>query len=247
MKEEFKKYTQTLSIPCYQTDFRSMLSPGCFMEIAQDTCEPHSRLLGIGHDELIAYRVVWVLTRMHFRFHKPVYWRDRVSITTWHKGLEAAQYLRDFTMVNEAGECVVDATSSWVMINIDTREFVRRSPIECDDTVCKDNAIEKSCERLRAPRDIEPQYAYTHRIAFSDLDKNVHTNNAKYLLWSMNAIPEEVTMKQLVKDVKINFNHETRLNEMIALRRYHIDENVWMIEGLKEDGTCAFITRIEFE
>ncbi|MBO7182679.1 MAG: hypothetical protein J6V49_00945, partial [Bacteroidales bacterium] len=135
----------------------------------------------------------------------------------------------------------------WVMINIDTREFVRRSPIECDDTVCKENSIEKPCERLRAPRDIEPEYAYTHRIAFSDLDKNVHTNNAKYLLWSMNAIPEEVTMHRLVKEVKINFNHETRLNEMIALRRYRLDANAWMIEGLKEDGVSAFVSRIEFE
>ena len=247
MKEEIKKYTQTLSIPCYQTDFRSMLSPGCFMELAQECCEPHSRLLGIGHDELIQFRVVWVLTRMHFRFHKPIFWRDVVSMTTWHKGLEAAQYQRDFVLKNQAGELLADATSSWVMINIDTREFVRRSPIECDDTVCKENAIEKPCERLRAPREIEPEYAYTHRIAFSDLDKNVHTNNAKYLLWSMNAIPEEVTMHRLVKEVKINFNHETRLNEMIALRRYRLDANAWMIEGLKEDGVSAFVSRIEFE
>ncbi len=247
MNEALKKYTQELSVPCYQTDFRSMLSPGCFMEIAQETCEPHSRLLGIGHDDLMRFRVVWVITRMHFRFLKPVYWRDKVRITTWHKGLEAAQYIRDFIMVNEQGEHLVEATSSWVMINIDTREFVRHSPIDCDETVCKENVIEASCERLRLPRDVEPEYAYTHRIAFSDLDKNVHTNNAKYLLWSMNAIPEEVSMKYLVKDVKINFNHETRLNEMIRLRRYRLDEKCWIIEGLKEDETLSFITRIEFE
>ena len=245
--EDIIKYSHRLSVPCYQTDFRSMLSPACFMELAQDTCEPHSHLLGVGHDELIAFRTAWVLTRMHFRFLKPVYWRDEIIISTWYRGLEMAQHIRDFLVVNPQGERLIEATSSWVMLNVDTRELVLHSPIPCDHGLCSDFAIEKTCERVRPPKGMEREYAYTHRIAFSDLDKNVHTNNTKYLLWSMNAIPEEVTMKRLVKDVKINFNHETRPNEMIALYRYRLAANHWMVEGCKPDGSCAFVTAIEFD
>ena len=95
-----KTYTNSYTIPCYDTDASWRLKPTSFMNLAQEAAGNHAVLLGFGYDDLIKTNTAWILSRMHIQFVDTPKWRDKVTLTTWHKGLDRLFYLRDFILTD---------------------------------------------------------------------------------------------------------------------------------------------------
>ena len=243
VSREGYKFRQDLCIPCYQTDDKTVLKPAAFMDLAQEIAYWAAQELGFGYDTLHIHHIAWVLSRMHIRFHQPVAWRDQVSLFTWHKGAAGLFYLRDFDLRNQAGECCVAATSSWVVIDERTRRLVRpdelAQSLQVDYEV--DNAICEPAPKLALPKEMEA--AGEHVVAYSDIDLIGHTNNARYAVWAMDCLPVEEADKP-VKDLYINFNKETKAGETVQLFRRR-EENAWFVEG-RVDGKSCFTVQFLF-
>ena len=58
-----KKFTQKLTIPCYNTDASWRLKPASFMDLAQDAATQHATILGFGYDDLIISNTAWIRSR----------------------------------------------------------------------------------------------------------------------------------------------------------------------------------------
>ena len=97
------KFIQKHVIPCYQTDANWRLKPASFMDLAQEAANSHAAILGFGYDDLIQSRTAWILSRVNIHFIKAPLWRDEVTLTTWHKGLERLFFLRDFILTDKDG------------------------------------------------------------------------------------------------------------------------------------------------
>ena len=82
------RFEQNLMIPCYDTDVSKLLKPSSFMNYAQEAANLHASVLGFGYDDMMVTRSAWVLSRMHVKFLRHPVWREKVRITTWHKGPE---------------------------------------------------------------------------------------------------------------------------------------------------------------
>ena len=111
-----------------------------------------------------------------------------------------------------------------------------------ESTQCHRDAIEEHCKKVVPPKDAE-RFA-SHKIMYSDVDFLGHTNNARYIAWSMDSIGYEITSEHQVKDVRINFNKETKVGDQVELFRLK-DGNVWYVEG-RLDGKSCFTVRMEF-
>lgn len=248
-------------IPCYDTDMSQLLKPASFMNFAQDAANLHANILGFGYDKLMETRTAWVLSRMHIEFVRHPRWNERVELSTWHKGPERLFYLRDFLMTGESGEVLVKATTSWLVLNIDTRRIARSAGITSED-ICTENAIEKSCDKVQIPSGCEKEHVGDHIVSYSDVDLNGHTNNAMYLVWAMDAVGFAETSASPLKEVRINFNHETKPGEKVSLYRCmvgtegqentedkaetsHREGAVYYIEG-EVDGHSAFCAELRF-
>ena len=99
------------------------------------------------------------------------------------------------------------------------------------------------------PRGVEPVSAGVHKVEYSDVDLLGHTNNARYVVWAMDCIDYEELKGHPVKEVTVNFNHETRPGEEIVLdkvKKVAEDGTVsYFVEG-KTDGKSAFCVRIDY-
>ena len=131
------KFRQEICIPCYQTDQDARLRPAAFMDMAQEIAYWAASELGFGYDTLHIHHHAWVLTRMHVHFGHSLRWRDPTVLYTWHKGSEGPFYLRDFELMGPDGKPAVQATSSWVVMDEQTRRLVRpeqlREQLPCSD------------------------------------------------------------------------------------------------------------------
>lgn len=227
-----KKYIQNYTIPCYDTDASWRLKPTSFMNLAQEAAGQHAVHLGFGYEDLIQKNTAWIISRMHIQFLDTPKWRDQVTLTTWHKGLNRLFYLRDFIMTDAQGNPRVIATSSWLVLNLETRRLVRDPELMEEGTVNSENVIETPADKVQMPKDVEPVLALKHVVAYSDVDMNAHANNAMYMQWAMDAVEYDLASSRPLKALTINFNHETKAGDRVMIYRAVVE---------KEDGIHVYV------
>ncbi|MCX4335200.1 MAG: thioesterase [Bacteroidales bacterium] len=231
------RFSQKLIIPCYDADFSCLLKPSSFMDLAQEFAQLHADRLGFGYDDMMRTRTAWVLSRMHIHFECHPKWRDEVTLSTWHKGAERLFYLRDFRMTGSRGETLVSATTSWLVLNMDTRRISRDAEVLDGGTALMENAVGQPCGKVQMPKGAEPEKVAEHKVAYSDVDMNGHTNNARYLVWAMDVLDYDFAVNNPVKDVKINFNNETRPGETVELFKAESEGKIY-VEGKVGDKSA---------
>lgn len=243
-----KKLVQKHIIPCYQTDSKWRLKPASFMDLAQEAANSHAAILGFGYDDLIQSKTAWILSRVNIHFIKAPLWRDEVTLTTWHKGLERLFFIRDFIMTDKDGVECVKATSSWLVLNLETRRLVRDPELMDEGTTCSENALEASAGKVQMPKDVEPEMVMEHTVAYSDVDLLGHTNNAMYMHWAMDALDYDLASSALLKELTINFNKETKAGETVRIFRAQVEMEDGLhiyVEG-KVDGVSSFCVEFIF-
>lgn len=231
-------FCQELCIPCYQTNRQGLLKPVAFMDMAQEIAYWAAEALGFGYNSLHIHNTAWVLARMHVRFLHPVHWRDNVILRTWHKGSSGLFYLRDFHLLDIKGTVAVAATTSWVVMDVRTRRMVRPEELQhllqVEET---DHAITEPAPKIILPKEME--LAGEHTVTDSEIDINMHTNNARYVAWAIDSLPQD-EVKRPIKEFFINFNKETTEGDRVHLHRNHTDDN-WFVEGRLENRPCFAI------
>ena len=226
------KHIQNFTIPCYSADAAWRLKPAAFMDLAQEAAGLHAVHLGFGYDDLIKKNTAWILSRVNVKFIDTPLWRDDVTLTTWHKGFNRLFFLRDFLMTDKDGKERIKATTSWLVLDLNTRSMVRDPQLLEDGTICTENAVETPADKVRMPRGVEPEAVYEHVVGYSDVDMLGHANNAMYMQWAMDAVDYELTSKQPVKEYTINFNREVKAGEKVTIYRACVE---------MEDGLHVFI------
>ena len=176
-----KRYELKYTVPCYDTDASWRMKPASFMNIAQEAAGAHAVHLGFGYDTLRETNTAWILSRVHVEFPDTPLWREEITLRTWHKGLNRLFFLRDFVVTDNEGKERVKATTSWLVLNLETRRIVRDPKLMEDGTICTDNVIETPADKVVMPKDKEPVFVMEHLVAYSDIDQNAHTNNAMYM------------------------------------------------------------------
>ena len=241
------RYRLLKSLDCSEVDVMQRMRPVAFMEIAQEIAYLAASAMGFGYNDLIGSRQAWVLSRMTFRILEAPKWRDEVTVTTWHKGTAGPFSLRDFIVSDAAGKSRILGTSSWVILNVDTRELVRNEKMAVPVTperICSDHAIEELAERVIMPRDCTPELVGEHTVRYSDVDFLGHTNNVRYVVWAMDCLDFDELRERPVREVSVNYSHEVRAGERVQIWRHRKENTVWF--DLKTAGTQAVSICIKF-
>lgn len=237
LREQFR-------IKSYETDIHACMKPYSFMLNAQEMANRHADYLGFGYRDLEAKGIMWVLSRVKVVFNRIPEWNEEVIMETWHKGTDKLFGIRDFKMDSISGESLAVVTSSWLILNNETRRIQRIDQyLAADDpSINCINAIETPAAKLVSPGNMK--FAKKRRVEFSDIDINAHTNNAKYLEWAFDCIDQKVSATMKVKGFEINFNSETRIGEEIDLF-INDSENKIFVEGKRGD-TTVFQTEVTY-
>ena len=218
------------------------------MDLAQEAAGLHAVELGFGYEELIKNNTAWILSRVNIQFVDTPLWRDDITLTTWHKGANRLFFLRDFIMTDKDGKERVKATTSWLVLNLETRRLVRDPMLMEEGTVCTENVIETPADKVQMPKDVPAELVLEHAVAYSDVDMNNHTNNAMYMQWAMDAVDYEIASTRAVKEITINFNRETKAGDVVSIYRACVEKEDGLhvyVEGKVEDAS-SFCVEIIF-
>ena len=147
-----------------------------FQKIAGDDLDK----TGLTYDFLREKGIIFVITKMSIKFYSNIKTFDHIEIITRPRGCRGASFIRDFD-VRIDGKRVAYASSTWAIINSETRTLLRPSaldefggvPCDLDDIISLDDSRIKLDINSLSRTDVRKVY-------YSQIDKNGHMNNTFY-------------------------------------------------------------------
>ena len=150
-----------------------------------------------------------MLHRLHIQVFKMPHKEEDVVIETWPSGIDRLFALRDYRMMRQDGEVLVNATSEWMLIDL-----MRRRPLRQTEKVVE-MSTSHQIEKLRmAPllqeqdRAVQMKEARLFTATFDNIDFNGHVTQASYMRWLTNSLPFEFLKNHVLTEVEVVYEHE---------------------------------------
>lgn len=229
-----RKYTIGLS----DVDFTQKLKQSALFGYFQDIASFAVENLNIGINELAQrFNVAWVLARIRVDIARNPEWNEEITLETWPQKPKKLEFERDFLVMDAQGNIIIRAVSTWVIIDIDTREVRKSELIDFKyPTPDRERALDCRLGRIK-PLGLT-EAAYKRIIGYSDVDFNGHLNNSKYVDFIMDCFSIENHRQYEVKSIEVNYINEALPGEALILRKdiSGMNSNQIYIDGINEAG-----------
>lgn len=200
--------------------------------------------IGFGIRSLQSKDSTWVLSRMAVEIDRLPAEYERYTVGTWVGEIGRLMTTRNFIVTDAGGQRIAAASTLWAMIDMKTRQ-----PLDLRDNVDYSQALLAIPCPIDKPARIgriEGVPCDSRRVRYSDIDFNQHTNSMKYIQWMLDALPLEKLTGCRMKRLDVNFVHETRYGQQLAVCCEHgTDRDRFEIRF--EDGTTACKAAIRWE
>ena len=245
------------------TDFQDRLHLFSLFSFMQESAYSNAEAGGLGSSLLDRHGLCWMLIRISVRMDSLPRWGETLTVSTWSRGCRKLTWLRDYEFFNDDGERLGCATSEWLIASAaDHRP--QRPELVLNGRHLRDNERAVFPDVIPRPPRLDDSVAIqpvlTQYADFSDIDRNGHVNNTRYVAWCLNAVHAfargENTAGSLpdgieVRGLDIHYISEVRLGDKIhcyceplpiaqpaGVREY-------LVEARRaEDGIAVFRARI---
>ena len=237
------KVSEYFKVRSYEVDLGKRLKPYFIQTYLQEAGYAGSQFCGAGYAALRERNLAWVLNRIHVSVNELPLWDDEVRIDTWSRGKFGPLWIRNFRMFR-GEEQILEATSSWTVLDLEHRTIFRGMPPFKEDTHCEEDTL-PFCTKLVVPEGVEMRPAGIHDVLFSELDTNAHVNNCCYTEWAIDTLPFDYLAARQLKDIEINFLAEVSHGMEVEFQLGREADDIWYVSGICE-GLPRFLVRLEF-
>ncbi|HLN19976.1 MAG TPA: acyl-ACP thioesterase domain-containing protein [Bacteroidales bacterium] len=209
-------YKKKYRVHVYETGPGGKLSLYSLFNYLQDIASDHAETLGFGRDDLLKDNRFWVLSRMYLEINRLPLWEETVDVSTWPSGTESLFALRNYEVSGSDG-VIIRGSSSWLILDRDSKRVQRPDNVLSRfEFPVRDNNIRNSTKLNIVGEQAVTDHCF--RIKASDLDVNLHTNNAVYVRWITDSYDLGYIMNNDPQSVEINYLAESRFGDEINVR-----------------------------
>lgn len=188
------------------------------VDYLQQIAYEHAYNLEISFQQTFKQNLTWFLLRYYIEMHTYPKLSDLLTVRSWVAHSESDMYsLRDFQILDQTGNVICRATTSWILYN-----FVRRKPVSYMDhlansgiPVREERAVEYSFPKLELPEKIDSKVEINVRR--SDLDLNKHVNNRVYLEWALETLPKKYYENYRINKLEMSFKGQALYQDKILV------------------------------
>ena len=227
-------YTQTFPIEPFEVDCFGRAKPSMLLRFAQEVAGHHSDRLGLTYDALAEKGLFWAIIRNKISISRLPMLDEKITVETWPMPTTRTAYPRSTVAHDEQGREVFRAMSLWILMDSKTRAMV----LPGKSGVTVDGILRGS--ELPAPRSIAPkglENLSRRTVRFTDLDRNGHMNNARYLDWIDDLLPSAFHREHPMKELTLCYLNEAREGQDLSLH-YDTDESgALLVDIHRANGT----------
>ena len=240
-------FSQEFFISDNMVDCFGRLKASNLLFLAQDIAGRHCDLLAVDYDTLTGMNMLWAITRHRVQITRTPMRGETLRVETWPMPTTRVAYPRSVVAYDAQGNECFRAISLWVLMDLTNRSMILpgKSGISVAGTL--------RGNELDTPSGLIPKEHSIHRsrsVCFTDLDRNGHMNNTRYLDWVYDLLPSVFHQNHTPREFTVCYLNESREGQQLDMHWDFPEEGILQVDAHRQAGDKnerVFSARILFD
>ena len=207
-------YTQEFKIADIHVDRFGKLKLSTLLYFAQEVAGRHFDRIAMTYDQLAKQGMFWAIIRQRVQITRLPSSGETIRVETWPMPNTRVAFPRHVAAYDEKGNQLFRVISLWVLMDVETRAMILpgKSGILLPGTT--------QGSELPPPASLPAKQLLNHRsrtVCFTDLDRNGHMNNTKYLDWIADLLPSSFHEQHSPQEFTVCYLSEAREGQELQL------------------------------
>lgn len=214
-------FTESFKIRTHEIDINKRIKIPALIQLLQEASMSNAIKLGVSVWDLEDDSLSWVLVKKEINILRLPTLGETITVITYPSGLERLFAYRDFIVKDESGKALVTASSTWILMNTQTRKVVLPNfdiPTPSDIT-----PLARPNVKFPKIEDFELQTNFV--VNWHDLDWNEHVNNVFIIKCILEGCPDKLLQDGALKTIKIQFKMESFWKDELTSNFKALDDN----------------------
>lgn len=225
------KYSVKYRITSLDVAPSGAVRPGALLRYFQEAVNLQMKDNPPSSEELFARGHAFILSRTGMEIYKDLLPYDEIEVTTWANTSKGATFVRS-AQIFKNGELAADIVTTWALVDINERKLIR-----VKDAVLGLGTLDELPEigvpeKVRIPEG-EMGKVGEKTVFYSDIDRNSHMNNTRYVDMMCDFLPDVENKK--IRAFTVNYVSESKLGEKLDIYHKNSDGLDYFC-AVKEDG-----------
>ena len=239
-------YSQNFQITDNCVDRFGKLKLSTLLYFSQEVAGRHFDRISMTYENLMEKGMFWAIIRQKIRITRLPQSGETIRMETWPMPNTRVAFPRSAVAYDEEGNELFRVLSLWVLMDVQTRAMILpgKSGIALPGTVRGDE--------LPPPASLPAKQLLNHRsrtVCFTDLDRNGHMNNTKYLDWIADLLPSAFHENNIPTEFTVCYMSEAREGQELKLSWEFSEEGFLNLDAQRVSGEKSeriFSARLQY-
>lgn len=207
-------YSQKFTVDPNMVDCFGRARPSTLLYLAQEAAGGHCKLLGVDWDTLSQQGLFWAVIRYRVQVTRLPRSGETVTVETWPMPTTRTAFPRSTVARDAQGRELFRTIGLWVLMDAQSRGMVLpgKSSIALTGT-CRGGELAPPSSLVPGPAD----QTALRRVGYTELDRNGHMNNTRYMNWIDDLLPAAFHRDHPVSEFTLCYLSEAREGEELQL------------------------------
>ena len=212
-------------------DCFGVLKPSMLLFFCQDVAGHHCDILGANYEALALKNLMWAIIRQKVQITRLPRSGETIRVETWPMPTTKVCYPRSTVAYDAEGKEVFRAISMWVLMDTESRAMVlpAKSGVTVQGLL---TGTELANPGSLARKDFDN--GFTRRVGYTDLDRNGHMNNTRYLEWMDDLLPSAFHRSHTPAEFTVCYHAEAREEDLLHLNWQLREDGLFQVESWKD-------------
>ena len=243
-------FKQQFQVSSAAVDCFGRLKPSMLLYYCQEVAGSHCIQLGTDYDSMAAKNMFWAIIRQKVQINRLPMVGETITVETWPMPTTRTNYPRATVAYDAEGKELFKVLGLWVVMDLNSRTMIlpKKSGVIVDGTL---RGNELSVPGSLSPKDLAG--LYSRRVGYTDLDRNGHMNNTRYLEWIGDLLPSAFHREHTPKEFTVCYHSEALEGEALDIH-YELKEgtllqvDAWRdTAGSSNSHSRVFVAQIQYE
>ena len=226
-------YVQNYEVTDIAVNRYGRMKTSMILFLAQEVAGRHCDLLSVDYDTLAARQMFWAISRHRVQITRLPVRGETLRIETWPMPTTRVAFPRSVVAYDAEGNECFRSISLWVLMDLQKRSMILpgKSGIDVVGTL---RGTELDSPGGLAAKPL--QNCRSRTVCFTDLDRNGHMNNTKYMDWIDDLLPSVFHEKHSVEEFTVCYLSEALETQSLQLDWDFIEENTLYMDAHRDTG-----------
>lgn len=219
---------------------KNRVSPYEYVKIMQEASMLSAQQLKVSFLDTLDLKMTWVLVRKDVHFVQYPKLGDKITVLTYPAGFDRVFAFRDYKVYNQKDQLIAYASSTWILMDIDSRKMIKIPPSIAAIPVPDEELLQRPTKRKEAITESTNSRSFV--VNFFDLDWNNHANNNFLIKSLLEGTPSDVWASQSLDSMLLDFKLECHLDEKLVSTYQRISDTITLHALTRESDLKTVMT-----